>query len=143
MERGSKNIRRLFPDYVDEERKYFRETGVYPTMHTIVIRREIYQKYPWVAQSLFKALFQAKEIAYAEFDAIKGLPAAKFMLPWLGHYLEEIRDLMGRDFCPYGVEPNRKTLETFLRYCYEQGLAKRLLKPEEIFAPETVEQFKI
>ena len=65
------------------------------------------------------------------------------MLPWLTAHVEETRRLMGSDFWPYGFEANRKTLATFLRYHHEQGLSKRLLKPEELFAPETLETFKI
>jgi 4,5-dihydroxyphthalate decarboxylase len=143
MLEGSKNIQRLFPDFVSEEKKYFKETGIYPIMHTVVVRKAIYEENPWIAQSLFKAFVKSKEATYDEFMSIKGLPAVKSILPWLGQYLQEIRDLMGWDFAPYGVEPNRTTLETFLRYCYDQGIAQRLLKPEEIFAPESVEQFKV
>ena len=141
--RGSKNIRRLFPDFVTEEKRYFRKTGVFPIMHTVVIRREVYEKDRWIAQSLFKALLESKLQAYAQFYAPLGNRGSKFMLPWIVDHLEEVRELMGWDFYPYGVEQNRKTLETFLRYCHEQGLASRLLKPEEIFAEETREGFKV
>ena len=64
-------------------------------------------------------------------------------MPWISSHLEEVMVLMGWDFYPYGVEPNRKTLETFLRYCHEQGLARKQLKPEDIFVKETREQFKV
>lgn len=139
----SKGIKRMFPDYVNEEKKYFKETGVYPLMHTVVIRREIYKENPWVAMSLYKALLESKKKAYDDYYSVKGLPGSKFNLPWISTYIESIRDLMGWDFAPYGLEPNRIALETFLRYCYEQGIAARLLKAEEIFAAETLEQFKV
>jgi 4,5-dihydroxyphthalate decarboxylase len=141
--RSSKNIRRLFPDFQNEERKYFKETNIFPIMHTIVIRRDVYEANRWLAQSLYKSFLASKEIAYEDYYKIKGLPGAKFMLPWIAQYMEQIRDLMGDDFFPYGIEPNLPSLQTFLRYCHEQGLAKRLLKPEDIFAPETVAQFKV
>ena len=140
---GSKTIRRLFPDFVDEEKRYYRKTGVFPIMHTVVIRREVYEKNRWVAQSLFKALVEAKQRTYDQFYAPKGNRGSKFILPWIDDHLEEVRKLMGWDFYPYGVEPNRKTLETFLRYSHEQGLARRVLKPEEIFSRETAEQYKV
>ena len=83
------------------------------------------------------------EMAYSQFYAPRGSLGPKFMLPWITNHLEEVRGLMGWDFYPYGIEPNRKTLAAFLRYCHEQGLAKRLLEPEELFAKETAEQFKV
>jgi 4,5-dihydroxyphthalate decarboxylase len=140
---GSKKIRRLFPDFVSEEKRYYRKTGVFPIMHTVVIRKEVYEKNRWVAQSLFKALNESKQRAYSEFYSPPGNLGSKFMLPWITGHLEDVRDLMGWDFYSYGIEPNRKTLETLLRYCHEQGLARRMLKPEEIFAEETREQFKV
>lgn len=143
FERGSKNVGRLFPDFVEEEKRYFRKTGVFPIMHTVVIRREVYERNRWIARSLYKALSESKQIAYSQFYAPKGTLGPKFMLPWITHHLEEVRDMMGWDFYPYGIDENRKTLEAFLQYTHEQGLAKRLLKPEEIFAEETREQFKV
>ena len=73
----------------------------------------------------------------------RATPALKAMLPWLTAHVEETRREMGRDFWPYGFEKNQATLSTFLRYSYEQGLSKRLLTPAELFAPETLESFKI
>jgi 4,5-dihydroxyphthalate decarboxylase len=143
FEQGSKKIRRLFPDFVNEEKRYYRKTGVFPIMHTVVIRKEVYEENRWIAQSLLKAFLEAKQDAYAQFYAPRGNLGSKFMLPWITSHLEEVRDLMGWDFYPYGIEPNRKTLETFLRYCHEAGMARRLLKPEELFAAETREQYKV
>ena len=140
---GSKNIKRLFPDFVEEEKSYYRKTGVFPIMHTVVIRKEVYEKNRWIARSLVKALQASKEQAYAQFYAPKGNLGSKFLLPWITSLLEEVRGMMGWDFYPYGIEQNRKTLETFLRYCHEQGLARRVLEPEEIFVREAAEQFKV
>ena len=141
--RGSTNVKRLFPDYVSEEKRYYRKTGVFPIMHTVVIRKEVYERNRWVARSLYKALAESKEVAYSQFYAPRGSLGTKFMLPWITDHLEEVRKLMGWDFYPYGIEPNRKTLKAFLRYCHEQGLAERLLKPEDVFVRETTEQFKV
>lgn len=100
------------------------------------LRRDVYESDPWVAQSLTKASQQAQRIAYEE---LAEMTALKHMLPWLPAHLEETRSLMGEDFWPYGLESNRHTLETFLRYSHEQGLTPRRLAPEELFAPETLE----
>jgi len=133
-------VRRLFPDYVETEKQYYRRTKIFPIMHTVVIRRDVYAKNPWVAQSLYKAFTEAKAKAYTLYDQTAALPA---MVPWLVAQLDEARREMGEDWWPYGVEPNRKVLETFLRYHHEQGLSKRRFAPEELFARETLESFKV
>jgi 4,5-dihydroxyphthalate decarboxylase len=133
-------VKRLFPNYVEVEKEYYRRTRIFPTMHTVVIRRDVYAANPWVAQSLTKAFTEAKNRAYALYDQTAALPA---MVPWLVAELEEARREMGADWWPYGLEPNRKALETFLRYHHEQGLSKRLFRPEELFARETLASFKV
>jgi 4,5-dihydroxyphthalate decarboxylase len=133
-------VKRLFPNYVEVEKEYYRRTRIFPTMHTVVIRRDVSAKNPWVAQSLYKAFTEAKSRAYALYDQTAALPA---MLPWFVAHAEEIRKEMGDDWWPYGLEPNRKVLETFLRYHHEQGLSRRRLAPEELFAPETLKSFKV
>jgi 4,5-dihydroxyphthalate decarboxylase len=137
---GSGAVRRLFEDHAQVEREYFQKTRIFPIMHTVVIRRDIYDKHPWVARSLYKAFVQSQRETYGE---LYEAAALKHMLPWLLHHVEETRSIMGEDFWPYGFERNVKTLETFLRYSYEQGLSRRLLKPHELFAPETLESFRI
>jgi 4,5-dihydroxyphthalate decarboxylase len=137
---NSGKVRRLFEDYQAAEKDYYQRTKIFPIMHTVVIRREVYEKSPWVAQSLYKAFMAAQREAY---DNLYEAAALKTMLPWLLTHVEETRTLMGQDFWPYGFEPNAQTLSTFLRYSFEQGLAKRLLNPEGLFAPETLESFKI
>jgi len=133
-------VKRLFPDYVDQEKAYYRRTKIFPIMHTVVIRRDVYAANPWVAQSLAKAFGAAKARAYASYDQTAALPA---MIPWLTAHIEEAKREMGADWWPYGVAANRQVLETFLRYHHEQGLSQRLLAPEELFAKETLESFKI
>jgi 4,5-dihydroxyphthalate decarboxylase len=133
-------VKRLFPDYVDQEKAYYRRTKIFPIMHTVVIRRDVYAANPWVAQSLAKAFGSAKARAYASYDQTAALPA---MVPWLTAHIEEAKREMGDDWWPYGVAENRQVLETFLRYHHEQGLSKRRLAPEELFAKETLESFKI
>jgi 4,5-dihydroxyphthalate decarboxylase len=133
-------VRRLFEDFVEVERAYFRKTGIFPIMHTIAIRREVYEANRWIAQSLYKAFCEAQRRTYHD---LQETAALKAMLPWLVAHVEEARREMGDDYWSYGFQPNRKVLETFLRYSFEQGLSKRLLTPEEIFVPETMESFVI
>lgn len=137
---GSGAVKRLFEDYETVERAYFLKTRIFPIMHTVVIRREVYEKNPWVAQSLCKAFALAQQEVYHDLCYTSAL---KFMLPWLIRHVEDTRAVMGEDFWPYGFEPNVRTLDTFLRYHYEQGLSKRQLNPRELFAPGTLESFKI
>jgi 4,5-dihydroxyphthalate decarboxylase len=137
---GSGRVKRLFENYDAVEERYFRNTHIFPIMHTIVIRRELYQEHRWIAQTLHKAFAAAKHHAYRDLYETAALTVT---LPWLTRHAELTRDLMGSDFWPYGLPPNLETLSTFLRYSYEQGLSKRLLAPHELFAPETFESFKI
>jgi len=133
-------VRRLFEDYPAVEREYFRRTGIFPIMHTVVIRREIYERDRWIAQSLVKAFAAAQRETYAD---LAETAALKTMLPWLTAHVEDTRREMGDDFWPYGVEPNRRALTTFLRYSLEQRLAAEPLDPAGLFAPETLESFRI
>jgi 4,5-dihydroxyphthalate decarboxylase len=137
---GSGPVRRLFANYAEVEHAYYQKTRIFPIMHTVVIRRDVYEKHPWVAQSLFKAFLAAQREVYED---LHDSAALKLMLPWLLWHTEETEKVMGRDFWPYGLEQNEHTLSTFLRYSYEQGLSKRQLTPREIFAPESLESFKV
>jgi 4,5-dihydroxyphthalate decarboxylase len=133
-------VKRLFPNYVEVERDYYRRTRIFPIMHTVVLRRELYRQNPWIAQSLLKAFVAAQKKTYEGFAQTAAWMA---MLPWLVAHVEEARREMGEDWWPYGVDANRTVLETFLRYHHEQGLSRRRFAPEELFAPETLESFKV
>ena len=137
---GDGRVRRLFDDYVKVERDYYRRTRIFPIMHTVAIRRDVYERDRWVAQSLYKAFCAAQRLTYAD---LEDTAALKVMLPWATAHVEEARREMGDDFWPYGFERNRDTLCTFLRYHHEQGLSQRRLEPEELFAAETLESFRI
>jgi 4,5-dihydroxyphthalate decarboxylase len=135
---GSPKVGRLFENYEAVERDYYKRTGVFPIVHLVVIRRELYEQHRWVAQSLYKAFKAAKDEAQKLYEQQAGAMHRLFMTPWLTAHQEENRKLMGDDFWPYGLEPNRKALELFLRYHHEQGLSKRLITVDELFAPETL-----
>jgi len=137
---GTGEVKRLFDDFAAVERDYFRRGGIFPIMHTLVIKRGVYDRDPWVAQSLYKAFCAAQRLAY---EALAETAALSTMLPWLPAHLEDARREMGHDFWPYGLERNQAALSTFLRYSCEQGLAKQRLKPEQLFALESLESFKI
>ena len=136
----SPNVARLFPDYREVETKYYQRTGIFPIMHLIVIKREVYERHPWLAYSLYKAFAESKEICAEEMGAQSAL---KYMLPWMIPELEETKRIMGEDYWPYGLEANCKTLEAFIGYNTEQGLVESPLKAEDLFAPEAVNVAKI
>jgi 4,5-dihydroxyphthalate decarboxylase len=134
------DVQRLFPDFVHVEQDYFRRTGIFPIMHTVVIRRDVYRANPWIAQSLYKAFAEAKRRAH---DNLAQTAAFKVMLPWLSSHVEEARRELGQDWWPYGFAANRQVLDTFLRYHHEQGLSYKRLAPEQLFAPESLESFLV
>jgi 4,5-dihydroxyphthalate decarboxylase len=133
--RGARNVKRLFPNYAELEKDYYRRTKIYPIMHTVVIRRDIYDRDPWVALSLYKALVRAK--GYSQQLMIEtGSPKASFA--WLQPLIEEEQSIIGKDWYPYGIEANRASIEALLQYSFEQGLSRRRVKLEELFAPSTM-----
>ena len=134
--RGDGRVRRLFEPSGPAEAEYFGRTGIFPIMHTVVLRREVYERNRWLARSLFDAFQQAKTLCE---EGIDETAAARYMLPWLHDEVARTRSLLGEDYWPYGLARNVETLRTFLRYSHEQGLATRLLEPAELFAPETLE----
>ena len=132
---GNPKVARLFPDYQKTEREYFKKTGIFPIMHAVAIRNDVAEQNPWLPEAVFKAYSQAKQLMYR--DLLK-YGWAMISLPWLVKELEETRKLMGNNYWPYGIGPNRKTLEALFQYSCEQGLAKKRLKAEEIFHPSTL-----
>src|SRR5258705_3046962 len=133
--RGAKTVRRLFPNYAEIEKDYYRRTKIYPIMHTVVIRRDIYERDPRVALNIYKSLCQAKEHCYHLF-AETGSPKASFA--WLQPMIEEERAIIGPDCIPYVIERNRPTIEALLQYTFEHGLTARRVKLDELFAPSTL-----
>jgi len=133
-------VKRLFPDYVAVEQEYYAKTKIFPIMHVVALRRDLYEANRWIARALMKAFETAQAKTYADLEMIA---SQKTMLPWQSAHLEETRRVMGKYWWPYGLDANRHALDTFLRYHHEQGLSQRRLKPEDLFAPETLEAFKI
>lgn len=140
---GDPRLRRLFPEYREMEEAYFRQTGIFPIMHTIAIRRDVYDANRWIARNLFVAFEQAKRRSV---ERLIDITASHVPVPW-GYELAEraSKNLVfrGKDMWAYGVEPNRTTLEAFLRYTYDQGTCHRRLDVNEIFAPEAMAEIRI
>ena len=131
---------RLFANHRELEAEYFRKTRIFPIMHVVVVRREAYERDRWIAMNLFKAFEEAKQSSVAR---VADIGASQVPVAWIADHAQQWRALAGDDLWPYGLEPNRRTLEAFVQYGYEQGVCKRRLKVEELFAPETLERAKI
>jgi 4,5-dihydroxyphthalate decarboxylase len=138
--RGSQRVRRLFPDFKEVEKEYFRRTQIFPIMHVIGIRTDVCEEHPWVAQSLYKAFCDSKDLCFSK---IHDSNVLRVSLPWDVAEYEETRALMGADYWPYGFVSNRRVLETLQSYLLEQGLIGEKLQMEELFAGSTLEAFKI
>jgi 4,5-dihydroxyphthalate decarboxylase len=127
---GSPYIARLFPNFKEIERDYYRRTKIFPIMHTVVVREDVHRAHPWVAKSIYKAFCDAKALAV---DGLYDTDALHLALPWLIDHVEEAWRVFGKDFWAYGLEPNRPTWEVIARFVHEQGLAPRVVTPEELF----------
>ena len=132
FQKGSPRIARLFPNYYDVEQVYYRRTGIFPIMHTVVLRDDIYREHPWAARSVYRAFCEARDLAV---DGLYDTDALRLSLPWLIHHVEETWRVLGKDFWAYGLEPNRPTLQAIGQYVYEQGFSPRIVSPDELFAP--------
>jgi 4,5-dihydroxyphthalate decarboxylase len=131
-------VRRLFPNYREVEVDYYRRTQIFPIMHTLVLKSELFNKEPWTAISLYKAFVRAKEINYSRLYDSNALLAT---LPWLIAEIETSRRIFGDDFWDYSIEGSRPTLEALVQYLDEQGLTRRRMKIEELFAPNLTPEF--
>jgi 4,5-dihydroxyphthalate decarboxylase len=135
MVAGSPKVGRLFPEYWTVEADYYRRTGHFPIMHTVVLRREIYEQNVWAAAALVKAFERSKELAM---ERLYEADALHVSLAWTVAYVEQERALRGHDIWPYGFETNRQTLEALKGYLAEQGLLSGDFKLEDVFAPNTL-----
>ena len=140
FEQRDPRIKRLFDNYAEVEKDYFKRTGIWPIMHLYAIRREVFEAHPWVAMNMVKALTEAKD---RSLQRMIDITACRAPVGWVFQAAEEMRDMMGEDFYPYGIEPNRKTLEAFLLYGFEQGLFHRHMEVEDLFPKEVQSEFKV
>jgi 4,5-dihydroxyphthalate decarboxylase len=133
--RGDRAVKRLFADPRKEEMRYYQDTGIFPIMHTVVIKQAIVDQFPWVAKNLWDAFQKAKEICYRRMEDPR-----KIALAWVMHHLEEQKQILGQDPWVYGLTENRNNLETLIKYAHEQGLIHRKLELEELFIQSASDQ---
>jgi 4,5-dihydroxyphthalate decarboxylase len=136
MRDGDKRIVRLVSDYQSAERNYYLETGIYPIMHLLAIRKSVYEAHPWVAVNLFEAFSAAKNAAMSRLPRVNH---SVYPVPWIQDYVAELKTLFGDDLWPYGLAANRPTIEAFLRFGADQGVCHRHVEPEEMFAAQTLD----
>jgi 4,5-dihydroxyphthalate decarboxylase len=127
---GHPDIVRLFPDYWAMEEEYYRRTKVWPIMHIIAVQKHVLDANPWVARNLLNAFVESKRRSV---ERLLDPAVSRYPVAWMPTYMRKMRDMFDGDTFPFGIEENRPTLEQFLRYTYEQGIAHRHAKPEEIF----------
>ncbi|MBO4254231.1 4,5-dihydroxyphthalate decarboxylase [Streptomyces griseorubiginosus] len=135
MVRGSTKIARLFPDYENVERDYYRRTGIFPPMHIVAVRKDLVHR-PEDLRSVYRAFVEAKELAQRKYLEDAPKQHMSLVTPWFSSLFEHNRGLLGEDWWPYGLRANRRAVDTFLRYHHEQGLSKRLLTSRDIVVPD-------
>lgn len=140
FEQGDPRVGRLIENYREVEEAYFRKTGIFPIMHVVAIKRDVYDRNPWIAGNLTRAFEEAKSRSITR---VLDTTAPRVPIPWCYSHAEEARKLFGEDFWPYGLEPNRKTLEAFLSFAHEQGVCHRAVRAEELFPPQLHVGFKV
>jgi 4,5-dihydroxyphthalate decarboxylase len=130
---GSPHIARLFPNFKQVEQDYYRRTRIFPIMHVVVLREDVYKEHPWAARSIYQAFAAAKNLAV---EGLYDTDALQLALPWLLDHVEEAWRVFGEDFWSYGLAPNRSTFAALGRFVHEQGLSPRTVSPDELFAPD-------
>jgi 4,5-dihydroxyphthalate decarboxylase len=131
---GSPRVKRVFADYVQAERDFYRRTKLHPIMHCAVLLRDIYERNRWALRSLYDALCDARDHAAKEILKTGTLSA---MVPFLPHAMDDAREMFGENWWPYGLEANHECLARMARYAHEQGLTPHVLAPEQLFAEST------
>jgi 4,5-dihydroxyphthalate decarboxylase len=124
------HIKRLFPDFREAEKAYYRRTKIFPIMHLVVLQKAFHEKHPFVATSLFNAFNESKALAHKR---MRYLGALRYMLPWLPAELDEIEEVFGGDPWPYGIEPNRPTLEALVRFLVDQSMIAQTIPVDDLF----------
>jgi 4,5-dihydroxyphthalate decarboxylase len=137
FEAGDPQVRRLWPDHRAEERRFYRDTGLFPIMHVVAIRRSLAERYPWLAPNVFRGFAEAKRLAIHDLEQTNFL---RVTLPWID--LDAVRGLMGQDYWPYGVAANRGELASAIRWSVDEGLSPRPLDPDDLFHPDALEELE-
>jgi 4,5-dihydroxyphthalate decarboxylase len=130
--RTNPDIVRLFPNFVEVDKDLYKRKGIYPIMHTVAIRKSVYERYPFVATSLYDAFVKSKEIALQK---LFNLRAVRYMTPFLMREIDDIWEVFNGDPWPYGLEPNRRTVEALITYQQTLGLTDKPVKADDLFVP--------
>jgi 4,5-dihydroxyphthalate decarboxylase len=133
---NSPKVGRLFSDYETVEKEYYKRTGIFPIMHTVVIRRDLLEQHPELVKFVYQGFCDAKKSAVEEYENGLIFNSMGTMFPWFSKLINEERAVLGTDWWPYGIEANRKALDAILRYHFEQGITERRFSIEDIFARE-------
>jgi len=128
----SPHVQRLFPDYREVEKKFYKKTGIFPIMHTLVVDEKLYHEHPWVAESIYKAFVQSKDWCL---EQMRFSGTMRYTLPWLFADIDEMYEVFGSDPWSYGLEPNRATLEALIKYLHDQKFLAQRVAIEDMFAP--------
>ena len=140
VEEGDDTIVHLYPNYQEVEERYYKDTGIFPIMHVIAMRGDVFRENRWIAMNLLKAFTEAKDRAMFR---VQEMTATRVPYAWCYEGAQKARKLFGDDFFPYGIEPNRTTLEAFLQYGFEQGVCQRKVEVEELFPKEVQAEFRV
>lgn len=140
FEHRSGRIVRLFSDHRAVEERSYHETGVFPIMHVVALQADLHARHPWIAMNLFTAFEAAKQRSLTRALDVN---SPRFPVPWGPANAQRAQQLIGEDCWPYGIEPNRRTLESFLQLAVEQGVCARRLTPEELFVPEVQQAYRV
>jgi 4,5-dihydroxyphthalate decarboxylase len=127
---GHPDVERLYPDFEQRELAYYEATQIWPIMHIIAMQRRILDEHPWVARNLYNAFLESKQRSV---ERMLDPAVSRYPMPWLAAYGRRMSDLFGGDPFPYGIEPNRTTVDQLLRYAHQQGIAHRLATSDEVF----------
>ena len=127
---GAPHVARMWPDYRDAEKQYFQRTGVFPVMHLVAVRKSLVEKHPWLPAALYKAFSEAKDLAL---ENLHYRTVSVVTLPWVVAEIEATEQFLGKDFWPYGIEPNRDVIEKLIRYSHQQHLTEPGMTPQDLF----------
>jgi hypothetical protein len=136
---GSPNVAPLFPDAVSREHDYYRETGIFPMIHTVVIRRAVAEAHPEVIAPVYKAFCESRDAAVSADDTARIFNHVRSLQPWTSILYDQNRELFGDSWWRHGIKDNREAIETVLRYHAEQGLTDREFGIEDVFVPELLD----
>jgi 4,5-dihydroxyphthalate decarboxylase len=137
---GSGKVIRLFANPAEAERAYFKQTGIFPIMHVIAIRRDTFDRNPWIAMNLLKAFTEAKD---RSLERALDVTCSHSPLPWGLEATQRAQSLVGKDVWPYGIDANRTTIQAFIDFAFEQGVCHRQLTVEELFPKQVQSTFRV